>query len=181
MRRTLRMLTIALAVGSWLLSAHATNNQSPKNYDGRWWSSADPGERSGFLNGAADCLTSVAHEKWVSRSIEWAVPKITDYYKTHTADNGLPVVDAWRKVLSEAPLKLLARVVRSMQTHTGITTASIGVRVLTWSGGVSCKVICGACGHEFNHHRRPIPAPSAITWKGSATMSTSIQNRTTKP
>jgi hypothetical protein len=97
------MLTIALAVGSWLLSAHATDNQWPKSYDGKWWSAADPGERSGFLNGAADCLTSVAHEKWVSRSIEWAVPKITDYYKTHTADNGVPVVDAWRKVLSEAP------------------------------------------------------------------------------
>jgi len=99
------MLAIFLAVGSWLLSALATDSQSPKRYDGEWWSSADIEEKSGFLNGAADCLTSVAHEKWVSRSIKWAVPKITDYYKTHAADSAIPVVDAWRKVLSEAPLE----------------------------------------------------------------------------
>jgi hypothetical protein len=85
-----------------LLYAQATDDQLPKGYDGKWWASADSGEKSGFLNGAADCLTWIAHEKWVSRSIQWAVPKITDYYKAHAADNAVPVVDAWRKVLSEA-------------------------------------------------------------------------------
>jgi hypothetical protein len=39
----------------------------------------------------------------VSRPIEWAVPRITDYYRTHAADDAVPVVEAWRKVLSEAP------------------------------------------------------------------------------
>jgi len=103
MRRTLRIIAIALLLGSCPLPTHATDNQPSENFDGKWWSLADSGQKSGFLNGATDCLTAVAHERWVSRSIEWAIPKITDYYKTHTADNGVPVVEVWRKVLSGAP------------------------------------------------------------------------------
>ncbi len=110
MKQALSIAVITLVVGGWLLPVQAKDNSSQQQaekrknaYDGEWWSLADPEERSGFLNGSADCLTWVAHKKWVSHSIEWAVPKITEYYKANAASSGVPVVEAWRAVLSSAP------------------------------------------------------------------------------
>jgi hypothetical protein len=92
------------------LAVQAQGDQSPRAvkreraYDGRWWSGGEPEERSGFLNGAADCLAYVAHEKWVSsHSIEWLAPKISGYYESHSASRVVPVVEVWRKLISEAP------------------------------------------------------------------------------
>jgi hypothetical protein len=72
-------------------------------YDGKWWLSTDPEEQNGFLNGAADCLTWVAHKKWVSHSIAWAIPRINEYYKTHEKSSAESVIEVWHSVLSKAP------------------------------------------------------------------------------
>lgn len=103
MKRALRLLAIALVLGGSFLPVHASGNQSPESYDGYWWLQAEAGEKSGFLNGAADCLVWTAHEKWVSHSTDWVSPKIAGYYQTHTSDRAVPIIDVWRKLVSEAP------------------------------------------------------------------------------
>jgi hypothetical protein len=109
MKHTLSVAVLVLCVGALfpLVQAQADRSlRAPKKeivYDGQWWSAAEPEERSGFLNGAADCLAEVAHEKWVSRSVEWAVPRITGYYAANSASRAVPVVEVWHKLISEAP------------------------------------------------------------------------------
>jgi hypothetical protein len=100
MRSALRTVAIILAAGGFMSAAEI---EPTKRFDGHWWSRAEPEERSGFLNGAGDCLISVAHKTWVSRSIEWAIPKITEYYRANAASSGVPVVEVWRAVLSSVP------------------------------------------------------------------------------
>ena len=96
MRRQIFMAALAM----WTASGWG---QEPKSYDGKWWASAQEAEKSGFLNGSCDCLTWVAKQRWIAGSIEYAVLKINEYYKTHPAARALPVVDVWRKVLSKTP------------------------------------------------------------------------------
>jgi len=71
-------------------------------YDGRWWLAADADERSGFLSGAADCLTSVAHARWLTFTVQGLDAKIGEYYKSHPSDVGENVADVWRKIQSES-------------------------------------------------------------------------------
>lgn len=104
----LRFLGVTSLAASCALAVQTTHwqeppKEQPQRYDGKWWSSADTEERSGFLSGAGDYLTYVAHEKWVEGSSAYAIPRVTDYYKTHPADGELPVVDVWRKVLLAFP------------------------------------------------------------------------------
>lgn len=69
-------------------------------YDGNWWLAAAPDERSGFLNGAADCLTWAAHAKGFSATPDQLGDKITRYYKTHSADITVLVTEVWRRLES---------------------------------------------------------------------------------
>jgi hypothetical protein len=41
--------------------AHQRITKKAETFDGYWWSAADPDERSGFLEGTADCLTWIVH------------------------------------------------------------------------------------------------------------------------
>jgi hypothetical protein len=73
-------------------------------YDGNWWLSVDSEERTGFLNGATDCLLWVAHKKWVTNSRpELDEKEITLYYKSNSLDTKQPVIDTWRKTLLKSP------------------------------------------------------------------------------
>jgi len=101
---------IALLVGGWpspaQIAPSLADQQMPKReaaYDGKWWSAANSEEKAGFLNGTADCLISNAHEKWITRSVAWAVPKITEYYKAHPTCETTPVPEVWHKVISATP------------------------------------------------------------------------------
>lgn len=85
------------------IAEEAGVKQPERVYDEKWWSQKDSEEQEGFLNGAADCLVWVAHKKWVSHSVAWARPKITEYYRTHEATGTLPVIEVWHTVLSDAP------------------------------------------------------------------------------
>lgn len=69
------------------LTAQAQGNPSnqqlarqERTFDGEWWLSLDSGEQSGFLNGAADCLTWVARAKWLTHSVEGLEERIPDFY-----------------------------------------------------------------------------------------------------
>jgi hypothetical protein len=73
---------------------------SQETYDGRWWLAADAGVQSGFLNGAADCLTWSARIEGFSATPEQLVDKITEYYRTHPADRALLITEVWRKLES---------------------------------------------------------------------------------
>jgi hypothetical protein len=110
MNQTILVILIALLVGGRPSLAQTTSNptdqETPKReaaYGGQWWSGADSEEKAGFLNGTADCLISNAHQKWITRSVEWAVHKITEYYKTHPASQTTPVPEVWHKVISASP------------------------------------------------------------------------------
>ena len=106
------ILAFVMSVGFSCISAQAGRAQSSnradkretkeKVYDGGWWLAGDSDERSGFLDGAADCLTSVAHAKWLSHSVQGLDAKISEYYKTHPQDTGMNVADVWRQMLSES-------------------------------------------------------------------------------
>ena len=81
--------------------AHA----SGKTYDGSWWLAADSAVRSGFINGAADCLTWSVHLRGFSATPEQLGAKISEYYRTHPTDRRRLVTDVWRTLESTAPPK----------------------------------------------------------------------------
>ena len=103
-------LGFTLLVGMSFGSAHAVKAQpwgekgEPKTqtYDGSWWLAADSDERSGFLNGAADCLTSVAHARWLKFTVQGLDAKIGEYYKSHPSDVGKSVANVWRQIQSKS-------------------------------------------------------------------------------
>ena len=110
MKPNVSILAIAFLVGSWLLPISAAaqswskqHSEPDKAYDGRWWLSLDSDEQSGFLNGSADCLTWVAHAKWLSHSVEQLEKKVTEYYETHPESGAMPVIEVWRRLLREIP------------------------------------------------------------------------------
>ena len=76
---------------------------SPTKYDGNWWKTADRRERSGFLNGASDCLFSVAKAPWLTRSVDELDQRIDDYYKAHDKKRDMTVDKVWKTIIKEAP------------------------------------------------------------------------------
>lgn len=104
--RTLVCAAIMISlVGPWLpsvqgsygpLSAHE-NIRNSDRYNGEWWLAADPEERSGFLEGASDCLTWTAHKPGFSGTSNQLSKQITHYYETHPKDKHLLVVQVWYK------------------------------------------------------------------------------------
>lgn len=107
-----RMLPVVLSVAICSLPSQVWNAQSrPKTdekkvervYDGNWWLSSGSDERSGFLDGAGDCLFWVAHPKWLSRSMDGLDQHIDQYYRTHPGDRSVSVSTVWRRVLATAP------------------------------------------------------------------------------
>lgn len=81
-----------------LHSAPRNHPKPQKPYDGKWWLLATPAERLGFLEGASDCLTWVAHAAGFSESSEILDPKITAYFKAHAEEVRTPVVEVWQRV-----------------------------------------------------------------------------------
>jgi hypothetical protein len=83
-------------------SPNRTKEKETRNgvYDGKWWLGAGSDERSGFLDGVADCVKWVAHAKWLTHDVDGLQEGITKYYKTRPQDSAMNVADAWRKVLS---------------------------------------------------------------------------------
>ncbi len=75
--------------------------QSKQAIDGVWWAKTEVGVRSGFLNGAADCLTWTAHKKGFNATPEQIMDKIDKYYKTHPGSASLHVIDVWQKVADQ--------------------------------------------------------------------------------
>ena len=74
-------------------NAQETISKEPQ-FDGKWWMRADTNERSGFINGSADCLTWTAHESGFNGTPEQLISNISNFYKTHTSN--LPVLEVWR-------------------------------------------------------------------------------------
>jgi hypothetical protein len=80
-----------------------TKKEIQEVYDGVWWLAADPSERTGFLNGASDCLMSKAHEKWPANTRpELDQESITQYYKTNAKDVHASIANVWREIVSKS-------------------------------------------------------------------------------
>jgi hypothetical protein len=96
------MIVMALATGAWPQSSlPAAGTTMPKpSYTREWWLKTDIGERSGFLNGASDCLTWTAHKKGFNATPEQIMDNIDKYYKTHPGSVNLNVIDVWEKVVN---------------------------------------------------------------------------------
>jgi len=78
--------------------------QASQHFDGKWWSATNSEERSGFINGVADCLTWSAHEEGFNATPEQLMDKITRFYKQHPESTDLTVVDVWRKIVGDHAL-----------------------------------------------------------------------------
>jgi hypothetical protein len=105
MRISMLSLVIMLAVSGWSQSPQpaVTTTQTSQHFDGKWWSKTSADEHSGFINGAADCLTWTAHEKGFNATPEQLVGKITEFYKKHPESADLSVVEVWKKIWDKAP------------------------------------------------------------------------------
>ncbi len=73
-------------------------DEKETTFDGTWWLSSDPDQRSGFLDGIADCLTWVARKEGFSETPNQLDDKIINYYTSHPNDKKLSVVDVWQKI-----------------------------------------------------------------------------------
>jgi hypothetical protein len=69
-----------------------------QRFDGKWWSTANADERSGFINGVADCLTWSAHEEGFNATPGQVADKIDLFYKEHPDSTNLTVVEVWRRI-----------------------------------------------------------------------------------
>jgi hypothetical protein len=101
------ILTIALSLATAAGAAEAFSQsagplnrakQTEKAHDGTWWLAAAPEERSGFLEGAADCLTWVLRVRGFSATSNQMVGKITRYYETHPDERRASPMDVWQRV-----------------------------------------------------------------------------------
>lgn len=94
------LIIVMLAVNGWCQSPQPPSSapQTNQHFDGKWWLRSDKEERSGFINGAADCLTWTAHEKGFNATPEQVADKISRFYKAHPESASLAVVDVWKKV-----------------------------------------------------------------------------------
>ncbi|HME57114.1 MAG TPA: hypothetical protein VKF63_02165 [Terracidiphilus sp.] len=99
---------MALTIGgAWSQSAQTVIVTAPskQEFNGVWWAKTEAGERSGFLNGVADCMTWTAHKKGFSDTPEQIMDKIDKYYKTHPLSANLNVIDVWQKVANQLKAK----------------------------------------------------------------------------
>jgi len=106
MRKSLFLLVLTLAVSGWSaqLQLPAINAaQESQHFDGKWWSKTSSEERSGFINGVADCLTWTAHKKGFNATPEQLVDKITRFYEEHPESANLSVIEVWKKLGNKTP------------------------------------------------------------------------------
>lgn len=111
------LLFLVLMAGSgWTqISQPAINTGQTAHFDGKWWSKASVDERSGFLNGADDCLTWAAREEiWPKNQRAfggtWAQMNdaITKFYADHPESQQLSVVEVWKRVIAQSNRKTTA-------------------------------------------------------------------------
>jgi len=104
-RKLLFSLILMLAVTGWCQLPHPSVSAAKKsqNFDGKWWGKTSSDEHSGFINGAADCLTWAAHEKGFNATPEQLVDKIDKFYKDHPESGDLSIVDVWKKLWGKMP------------------------------------------------------------------------------
>jgi hypothetical protein len=98
--RNLAFLSVlALSVGGTAQTSGRAASGAPtkQRFDGAWWLSANLGERSGFINGIADCMTWEAHKNGYSATPEQIADKITQLYESEgTTEVG--ILEAWQRV-----------------------------------------------------------------------------------
>jgi hypothetical protein len=100
MKKFLVLVSVSLAIcASAQIQSHApiTSGDSEK-FAGAWWLKADVEERSGFLNGTADCLTWTAHKEGFNATPEQLSDKISKFYVAHPESVSLSIIDVWQKV-----------------------------------------------------------------------------------
>ena len=113
MKNTLTtILVFMMSVGPSCISAQTGSTKPSDNtdkketkekvYDGDWWAKAEPAERSGFLQGAADCIVWTAHAK-LPRTIDDLEGEIDRYYKAHPNDWNVAVTTVWKRVSVQGP------------------------------------------------------------------------------
>lgn len=100
MRSLLCLIVLALTANAWSQPSQSASIPVPasQKFAGTWWSKADVEERSGFLNGTADCLTWTAHKKGFNATPEQLLDKITEFYRVHPESVNLSIIDVWLKV-----------------------------------------------------------------------------------
>lgn len=104
MQKSLLILVLVLSVCSWSQSQPTVSTaQMNQHFDGKWWSTTSSEEHSGFINGAADCLTWTAHKKGFNATPEQLVDKITKFYKEHPESGDVSIVDVWIKLWAKTP------------------------------------------------------------------------------
>jgi hypothetical protein len=91
-------LILSIGMAAQTASSKASGRQAKPQFNGTWWLAANPGERSGFINGVADCMTWEAHKKRYSATPEQLGEKITKFYKSDPGTKSLSVLDAWQRV-----------------------------------------------------------------------------------
>ena len=103
MRSLFFLIIFALAVGARSQSLQPVNDAAPakQTFDGRWWVRSDAEERSGFINGASDCLTWTAHKKGFNATPEQLANKITKFYELHPESISSSVINVWQKVADQ--------------------------------------------------------------------------------
>ena len=104
MQKSLLILVLMLSVCGWSQSQPTVSTaQMNQHFDGKWWSKTSSEEHSGFINGAADCLTWTAHKKGFNATPEQLVHKITKFYKEHPESDDVSIVDVWKKLSAKTP------------------------------------------------------------------------------
>ncbi len=80
-----------------LAQSHAAARHNT-TYDGNWWLAADRDTQSGFLEGAADCLTWVVHRKGFNGTSDELRGPITMYYKKNPSHRSMLVTEVWQEL-----------------------------------------------------------------------------------
>ncbi len=79
--------------------------QKDWRFDGHWWlDNAESPERLGFVQGAQDYLTWIAHDETFSSWPVQVVSAINAYYKAHTDGQNALVLNVWRMLAPQIPL-----------------------------------------------------------------------------
>jgi hypothetical protein len=100
--RGIGMSEVKLCVAFLSVAAVITMAQSAPGaktvYDGKWWLSASQDRQAGFLEGAADCLTWVAHEEGFNGTAHQLQGRVNAYYKEHPEQQSMLVTEVWQEV-----------------------------------------------------------------------------------
>jgi hypothetical protein len=92
------VLVLSIGTAAQTVPSGAAGRRAKPQFNGAWWLSANPGERSGFINGAADCMTWEAHKKGYSATPEQLGDKITKFYESGPGTKNFSVLEAWQRV-----------------------------------------------------------------------------------